>query len=65
MPLLGDRLLGGSLVGRVSTDGGVSLLVHFLNVICVNSVLDEPGELLLVGFLLFLLNKASLNIEDN
>merc|ERR1740129_460741 len=53
-PLLGGS--GGGLgLGRwVLADGGVALLVHVLHAVGSDSVLDVPGELLLVGILVLL-----------
>merc|ERR1719348_2295444 len=53
-PLLGDLLLGLGLAGGVGADGGVGLLVHGLHAVGVNTELDVPGELLLVGLLVLL-----------
>merc|ERR1719348_1139895 len=53
-PLLGDLLLGLGLAGGVGADGGVGLLVHGLHAVGVNTELDVPGELLLVGLLILL-----------
>merc|ERR1719308_454960 len=52
--LLGDLLLGLGLAGGVGADGGVGLLVHGLHAVGVNTELDVPGELLLVGLLVLL-----------
>merc|ERR1719234_889295 len=53
-PLLGGG--GGGLgLGRwVLADGGVALLVHVLHAVSSDSVLDVPGELLLVSILVLL-----------
>merc|ERR1719376_410769 len=53
-PLLG--CCGGGLgLGRwVLADGSVALLVHVLHAVGSDSVLDVPGELLLVGILVLL-----------
>lgn len=53
----GLLLLGGD-VNRVSTDGLVGLLVHFLNVIRLDTSSQELGELLLVLVVVFLFEVA-------
>uniref|UniRef100_A0A0E9XCW7 Uncharacterized protein n=1 Tax=Anguilla anguilla TaxID=7936 RepID=A0A0E9XCW7_ANGAN len=53
-PLLLDFFLGLLFVDWVLTDSGVSLFVHLLHGVGGDAVLDEAGELLLVGVLVLL-----------
>ena len=43
-PLLGDLLVGSLLLGRISSDGGVGLLVHGFHVGGCDTVLDESDK---------------------
>ena len=63
-PLLGHVFLRLGLRRGVGTDGLVGLLVHGLDGICGNAVLDVTGKLLLVSLLVLLLkNKHIIELE--
>jgi len=53
--LLVDGLLNLGLWRGIGSDGGVGLLVHLLDVLGVDTVLDESGELSLESFLVLFL----------